>query len=208
MTSIAERCAISTSSGLPEGIATGKSFGFSEPEAIVSVGASLFVANLSGDSVTEINADTMKRTAIISASDFGLKSPSGLAVYKGNVWVTNYGGGSVTEFSAATRHLFGVFHNGYLPDPGPITVGGGYLYAASPPGGSPMVTRINPGTYPPPMPWMECDTNKPDPQFDNPQALIVVGTHLWVVDDGSDYYTGGSLSEVDVSSGNWVRSVH
>ena len=84
--------------------------------------------------------------------------------------------------------------SGWLPMVGPITYGDDYLFTASPPGASPMVSQIT--TAPPTANWMMCNTNGPY-VFNNPQALVVAGTNLWVVNEG-----GNSLTEMDTDSGD------
>ena len=81
----------------------------------------------------------------------------------------------------------------YLPTPAPITSGDGYVFTASPPGASPMVTQITASTGS--VNWMMCNTNAAY-LFNNPQALVVAGSDLWVVNEG-----GNSLTEMDADSG-------
>jgi DNA-binding beta-propeller fold protein YncE len=116
-----------------------------------------------------------------------------------NMWVTNQGDESVTEFSPATLGELNVLVSWNLPMVGPIAYGNGYLFAVSPPGSSPMVSQITPS--PASVNWMMCNTNGPY-LFNNPQAAVVAGTNLWVVNEG-----GNSLTEMDTVTGNLIRTV-
>lgn len=82
---------------------------------------------------------------------------------------------------------------------GPITYGNGYVFAVSPPGSSPMVSQITPS--PASANWMMCNTNGPY-LFNNPEALVVAGSDLWVVNEG-----GNSLTEMDTVTGNLIRTI-
>jgi hypothetical protein len=73
------------------------------------------------------------------------------------------------------------------------------VFTLSPPGGSPMVTQITPS--PATVEWMMCNTNGPY-LFNNPQAAVVDGTNLWVVNEG-----GNSLTEMDTDTGALIRTV-
>jgi hypothetical protein len=107
----------------------------------------------------------------------------------------------VTELEAASGAAVQVITSdaGYLPIPGPITFGDGYVFAADPPGSSPMITQITAksGT----VKWMMCNTNGPY-LFNNPESLVVAGADLWVVNEG-----GNSLTEMDADSGALITTI-
>ncbi|MHB1929354.1 MAG: NHL repeat-containing protein [Acidimicrobiales bacterium] len=201
---IVTRIALAT--GSVTGRASGHPFAFRRPTAIAYAAGHLFVTDSGGNSVTEITASTMKLVKVLSAG-YGFSQPTGLAVLGGNVWVTNAAGQSLDVISAASGALVQAVPdvNGYLPSPGPVAAGDGNVYVASPPGGSPMITRVVP-TKPAQAPWMMCNTNGPY-TFSNPQALVVDGTHLWVVNEGSTapgVPAGNSVTEMDAGSGALV----
>jgi DNA-binding beta-propeller fold protein YncE len=182
-------------------------FRFDVPTAIVSVGTELFVTNSRGNSVTEIDATTMTSNTL-KASRYQFEEPTGMAVDGGAVWITNYLGPTVTVISASTGELVKVVPDmdGNLPNPGPIIFADGNFYAASPPGSSPMITRVQPGNTVM-MPWMMCNTNGPY-EFSNPQALAVAGSTLWVVNEGGlNAPYGPSLTEMNASSGALIRTI-
>jgi hypothetical protein len=181
------------------GLASGTQFGFDGPTSIAASGVDLFVTNAVTDSVTEISAASLAFVATVSGPSYQFAQPSGIVAEGSRLWVTNQAASSVTVFSGLTGSLVGVIVSGNLPTPGPITSGDGYVFTASPPGASPMVSQIDVHTGI--VTWMMCNTNGPY-LFDNPQALIVTHADLWVVNEG-----GNSLTEMNADSGALVRTV-
>ncbi|MGP0032136.1 MAG: YncE family protein [Acidimicrobiales bacterium] len=188
---------VDTTTGQLVGTASGSQFGFDAPAGIAVAGSDLFVTNGAADSVTEIAVQGLTFVASLSSSSYGFDEPAGIVAVGDNLWVANQGG-SVTEFSAINNKIR-VVVSGNLPTPQPITAGDGYVFAASPPGGSPMVTQITASTAA--VNWMMCNTNGPY-LFNNPQALVVAHSYLWVINEG-----GNSLTQMDAGSGALVRTV-
>jgi DNA-binding beta-propeller fold protein YncE len=56
------------------------------------------VANLGGNSVTELSASTGALAKLISGSSYGFNSPLAIASDGTRVWVANGDGQSITEF--------------------------------------------------------------------------------------------------------------
>ncbi len=197
---------LSLATGKVLGRAAGHQFGFDRPTAVAWAAGHVYVADAGGDAVSIIDPNTMKLQAL-RRSGFGFADPTGLSVLGGRVWVTDTAGQSLTELVAASGKLVRTVPDisGYLPAPGPVAAGDGDLYVASPPGGSPMITRVIPGRAVR-LPWMMCNTNGPY-TFSNPQALVVDGAHLWVVNQGggAGAPAGNSVTEMDAMSGALVR---
>jgi hypothetical protein len=181
------------------GTASGDSFGFDDPTGLAVKDGDVFVVNSAADSVTVVKAADLNFVSSLSGPTFAFNTPIGIASDRTNLWVTNQGDQSVTEFSPTTLTALNVLSSDWLPMVGPITYGDGYLFTASPPGASPMVSQITPA--PPTANWMMCNTNGPY-LFNNPQALVVAGKHLWVVNQG-----GNSLTEMKTDSGDLIRTV-
>ena len=57
-----------------------------------------------------------------------------------------------------------------------------------------MITEVNSATAE--GDWFECNTNTPDPLFNNPTGLVVAGTDAWIVSPGDN-----TLTELDLSAG-------
>ena len=177
------------------GVSSGAAFGFSGPNAIGAAGDEVYVTNGADDTVTVIDAHDRRLVTVLTNTSGGFEfaDPSGVAYDGTHVWIANQTGGSMTEITAATNQLDQVVVNGNLPTPAPSTYGDGYVFTASPPGSSPMITQITASTAS--VNWMMCNTNGPY-LFDNPQALVVAGPDLWVVNEG-----GNALTEMDASTG-------
>jgi len=181
------------------GSASGAVYGFDVPTSLAVADGEVFVTNSADDTVTVLDAQTRAFVASLSGAPFNFSAPTGVAFDGTNMWVTNQGDESVTEFSPTTLAELNVLVSGNLPMVGPIAFGNGYLFAVSPPGSSPMVSQITPS--PASVDWMMCNTNGPY-LFNNPQAVVVAGTNLWVVNEG-----GNSLTEMDTVTGNLIRTI-
>ena len=136
---------------------------------------------------------------MLSSSRYGFKHPSGVTSHRTTVWVANESGGSVTVLSATTGAAIRVIRNSNLAMPGPITYGAGYVFTASPPGSSPMVSQVVAATST--VTWMMCNTNGPY-RFDDPQAVVVAGSRLWVLNTG-----GNSLTLMSTTTGALISTI-
>jgi hypothetical protein len=190
---------VAAGTGALLGTASGPTFGFDDPTGLAVADGEVFVANSAADTVTVLDAGDLAFVASLSDPSFGFSTPIGVAFDGTDVWVTNQGDESVTEFSPTTLEELNVLVSGNLPMVGPIAYGDGYVFAVSPPGSSPMVTQIIPS--PASVSWMMCNTNGPY-LFNNPQALVVAGDDLWVVNEG-----GNSLTEMDTDTGALIRTI-
>lgn len=193
---------ISTAKGTLVKVISGKVCGFDDPTAAVLAGGDLWVTNEKGNSVTAVQVNVPSPVCVVNLGGptYGLSAPAGIAFDKAHVWLADSGSNSVTEIMVSTHKVVQQLTSSQygLTSPAPILFGGKYVYVASPPGGSPMVTAILPsgGVFE----WMMCNTNYHF-QFDNPQALIVVGPNIWVANEG-----GNSLTELNALSGILVGS--
>lgn len=77
---------------------------FSEPLAIAAVGSHVYVANASGNSVTELDQSTGELDRVFGAN-YRLRFPVAIAGDGNHVWVVNQVGNSVTELNATTGAL-------------------------------------------------------------------------------------------------------
>ena len=82
-------------------VISGSSYGFDSPDAITSDGTHVWVANLYGNSVTELSASTGALVRVIRGSSYGFDELEGITSVGNHIWVTNGGGSSVTEFPAS-----------------------------------------------------------------------------------------------------------
>jgi hypothetical protein len=190
---------VTTASGHFKKYVSGTRYGFDAPTSIALAGSRLFVTNSGADSVTELSAKTLSLVSMLSGPSYQFSQPTG-ATYDGrDLWITNLTGKSVTEIAPATDTVVRVVINRWLPTPGPIVAGDGYVFAADPPGASPMITQVTSDDGS--VNWMMCNTNGPY-NFANPQSLVVSGADLWVVNEG-----GNSLTEMNADSGKLIAKI-
>ena len=189
-------------SGALIGMAAGPAFGFHTPTGLAVADGLVFVADSASNTVTVINAQTRGFVRTLTGPSYAFSTPIGVAFDGTDFWVTNQGADSVTEISATTLQAVDVLvDTTNLPSVGPITFGDGYVFTLSPPGGSPMVSQVQIAPSPPTVEWMMCNTNGPY-LFNNPQAAVVFGSNLWIVNEG-----GNSLTQMDTDSGALIRTV-
>ena len=79
-------------------VISGSSYGFNAPTAITSSVTDVWVANLEGNSVTELSASTGNLVRVISGSSYGFNRPTAISLGGAHVWVVNPLTFSVTEF--------------------------------------------------------------------------------------------------------------
>ena len=72
-----------------------------EPYGLAFDGTHLWVANYSGNSLTELNASDGSWVRTLSGGSYGFNGPLGVAFDGTHLWVTNYTGSSVTELNAS-----------------------------------------------------------------------------------------------------------
>ncbi|HUJ65717.1 MAG TPA: hypothetical protein VLX59_09285 [Acidimicrobiales bacterium] len=116
----------------------GASYGrqFNRPTAIAYTDGQLLVTNSGNNTVTGINATTMRVTRIMSSPAYHFSTPMGVGATGAAAWVTNETNQSVREIRANGVLYQWIRNDAYndLPWPGPATIGAGYIFVASPPG--------------------------------------------------------------------------
>lgn len=176
----------------------GARYGFNHPSAIAVAGGQAWVTNSLGNSVTEFDATSGAWIRTLNSAAYQLQGPSGIAFDGTKLWVADYASSKVTVIVAATGALSRVF-SAAAPGPAPVAVGDQRVYVASPAGGSPMVTAY--AAVSTAYQWMMCNSNAPY-TFNNPQAMLVVGTELWVANT-----SGNSLTEMNAITGDYLKRV-
>ncbi len=76
--------------------------GLNGPNSLCLLGANLWVTNLFGDSVTELNARSGALVRVIQSPKDHFSAPTGIAGRSSHVWVTNQWSNTVTELDAST----------------------------------------------------------------------------------------------------------
>lgn len=104
---------------------------FNGPTDVATCGPHLWVTNVSGNSVTEINASTGAVDRIINTAANGFSEPMGIAGDGTDVWVTNLSSNSVSEINCDTGAVVRSLSAGTLDAPVAVAVGGGRVWVAS-----------------------------------------------------------------------------
>ena len=78
-------------------------YGLDAPIAVSMVGSDLFVANESGNSVTEVNASSGAHIATIAGSSFGLDQPTAIISDGPDLFIANGARNTVTEIDSTNR---------------------------------------------------------------------------------------------------------
>jgi DNA-binding beta-propeller fold protein YncE len=101
----------SAKTGHVQSVLDGRSYGFNGANFMASNGTDVWISNHDGDSVTEINTESLKLVRVLQGQAYDFRYPEGVAVYDNKVWVANVptdGTGTVTEFPASALGLTGV----------------------------------------------------------------------------------------------------
>jgi outer membrane lipoprotein-sorting protein len=109
---------------------------FNGPDAMAFDGRHVWVANRTGNTVTELDASTGATIAVLSGSQYGFSAPAGIAFDNqlDRIWVTDSGSHSVTVFSAATGQNIQVLSTDNQPQN--IVYSGGRILESNYAGGS------------------------------------------------------------------------
>ena len=202
-----------TSTGDPVTNFSGSKFAFSDPTSIAASGSEVFVVDAGSNSVTAF-APATGVVSIISGSHSSSTSPYGRRArgsrgHRPERSPVGHQPGVVDGHRSQGQDLalLQVVTNGNLANPGPIVASSEYVFTASPPGTSPMISQITRKTSV--VNWMMCNTNA-NYYYNDPQSLVVVGASLWVVNEGGVSGENGnvaSLTQMNVDSGALIRVV-
>ena len=209
---------VTTSTGKVYRTLTASRYHFSDPVASTLAGTNLYVVDETADdassypgAVTVIAASTGRYLRTLSGSSFKFDHPTSIAFDGTHLWVTDSSDDQVAEVNAATGSEMNVVTNLWSPYPGfngPTTVvaSGGDAYVASSVG-TPMMTQIfTSGSLPRVGFWM-CNGNDPRYQFGVLSAVTVSGSNVWVASEAGNGYPGNSLTDINASTGTFVRYV-
>jgi hypothetical protein len=191
---------------------------FAEPIAIAVDHSHVWVANVFGNSVTELNARTGSVIRVIDAQADDFVTPIALAVTNEHVWVVNdgvkgnsRGTGSITELNARNGALVRVITVGAarFDNPAAIAISGSRVWVTS------LQTSSDGG--------LVTDLDESDGSitrivdgfgdfFDGPVAVAARGNDVWIVSSGVKNYYGdgrgvGSVTELNASTGQVVRII-
>jgi hypothetical protein len=176
---------------------SGGSYGFNKPGAIADDDADVWVANTSGQSVTELGASSGNVVKVFSGGSYGFSDPGAIADDGADVWVANLADNSVTELNASNGDLVKVLSNGSygFSGPGAIAAYGGYVWVANSTGDSvtelsasngDLVKVFSNGSY----------------GFSDPEAIADDGTDVWVANADGD-----SVTELNADNGGRAQVI-
>ncbi|HTW20246.1 MAG TPA: PQQ-binding-like beta-propeller repeat protein [Mycobacteriales bacterium] len=172
------------------------------PIALAVHAGTVWVAN-QGGSVSAFRLATGTFVRRVAAKADGFATPAGIAYAGGRIWVSDQASNAVTELRTdgkLVQVITNSSNNANYGFDGPTVVAGHgkQVFVVSPPGSSPMVTKVETKTAD--GDWYECNTNKPNPHFANPTGLAFLGTHIWVVSPANN-----SLAELHYSTGALIK---
>src|SRR6185437_15690031 len=84
---------------------SGTQYQFNDPQALVSDGSHLFVANTDGNSITEVNASDGSLVRVIQGPSYAFSQPRAMLLEGGHLWIANWQGNSVTEINTSDGSL-------------------------------------------------------------------------------------------------------
>lgn len=150
---------------------------FYEPDAIVVNGPHIWIANVSGNSITEIKASNGSFVREVTSSSDRLNSPDAMAMSGSDLWVANLSGESATDLNSSNGALIHVIDSqtDELGKSLSIAVGDGHVWITNLRDNS--VTELNlDGSL------VRVLTNG----LDGPAGIAVSGNHVWVTNDTND----------------------
>jgi hypothetical protein len=200
-------------------------WGFGNVDAMVAVGNDVFAASTQvpsgpGDYITELDTGTGKRVRVISGPEYGFGNGSGgMVASADHLFVANWGAyqdgsqalGTLTEVDASNGRLIRVISGSQYDfgwDPGPVAADHRYVFVAgSADGNDESVAEVDASTG-----RLVRLIEGAAYGFNGIAGMAADGADLFVANDTED--TGGSVpgadgsvTEVDISTGNLVRVI-
>lgn len=180
---------------------SGGQYGLREPDAIAVADGHVWVANYSGNSVTELDAATGAWIRTLSGKRYGFNGPHGITYDGTHIWVVNFAGSSVTELNADNGDLVrtlpgdeNIFHY-----PNNIITDGAQLWVANFSPGWVTEIRASDGSVTRTLPNGKSG-------IDGPTALATDGSHIWIANEGAGINTE-SVGEINASDASLVRVI-
>lgn len=169
------------------------SYGFNGPDALAADNGDLWVANGTGNSVTELNLATHLWVRTVSAPNDHFNKPVAIVADGSHLFVASQAG-TVTELNASNGSRVRVLSAkaDHMLGAAAMALVGTDLFVVAATG---WVTELNSTTG-----ALLKTTTKYG--LDDPTSVVVVGDDLWITNEGSD-----SVTEVNVNKGSVTRTV-
>jgi sugar lactone lactonase YvrE len=197
---------LNATTGAPVRLISGAAYDFDGPDAILTDGTHIFVANGGNlgnqGCVTELNAATGALVRVLSGTKFKFSGPEALALAGQGLWVASYGNDSLTELNTSSGALVRVISGaGFnLAHPDALAVTGKDLWVAN--YGANSLTELNASTG-----ALVRVVSSPKPDFASPTALVVSGPDLFVTNAQGGPGNEGSVTELKVSTGSPMKTI-
>jgi hypothetical protein len=179
------------------GVYSASRYGFNYPYAIAADANHVWVANDSGNSVTELDAGNGSWVQTLSGGSYRFKNSGGIIDDGTHVWVTNTDTNSVTELAASNGSWVRTLSGGNygIDQPEGLMDDGTHLWITNSGGNS--VTEVNASNG-----ALVRTLSGGDYRFNEPWEIAFDGTHIWITNSG-----GNSVTEVNASNGALVRTL-
>src|SRR5580698_3760090 len=126
-------------------LARTSSYHFHGPSAVATDGASVWVTNVLGNSVTAFSASSSGHVRNLPETEFSFDGPNALAIGGGHVWVANVPADTVTELTEPTGRQSAVLSAGYrFSSPYALALAGQRLWVAD--AATDSLTEVNTAT--------------------------------------------------------------
>jgi putative pyrroloquinoline-quinone binding quinoprotein len=199
--------AVPTATALPTAAmapATGSSLEFDSPSGLAFNGGDLWVSNLDGNSVTEINPTSGALIDTFDDSSYQFNQPTAITSSGADLFVAN-AGGSVTELQASNGALVRVISGSQFDFADPVAIDAVgdtiiVLSAGEPNAATPVpasITEIDAATGD-----LVLTNSKSNLALDDPTALTVLNGDIFVADEGNN-----SVTEASVATDKLVRVI-
>jgi hypothetical protein len=185
-----------------DSVTTTGRYGFNHPYAIAADHGDLWIANIKGDSVTEVKATTGAPVRVLRADRYKFHEPDAIAASGGHLFVLNRRG-RVTEIEASDGSLVRVIHGAKygFSRPTALLAHGGNIWVVNTTGDSLTEFSAADGSL------VRAIHNPAgnSTRFNRPRAITAAGNHLWVVNQAGGSTKdadAGSLTELDATTGH------
>ncbi len=154
-------------------------YGLDGPVAASMVGSDLFVANESGNSVTEVNASSGAHVATIAGRSFGLDQPRAIISDGPALFVANGASNTVTEIDPTNRSLIRTISG--FSDPLALAAESARIYVLN---GTGSVTEVSARTG-----SLLGVASGNQFGFSTPGGIVAAGDHLFVTNEAANSVT-------------------
>ncbi len=181
---------------------------FNGPTGIVTCGSHVWVTNVVGNSLTELNVSNGAQVQIFSGASRDLSEPMGIAGNGTDLWVANLSSNSVAEVSCGTGSSIRSINSGSLNSPVAVAVGGTKVWVASQanqtaPNGNVILNSSSVTAYNTSSGSLEESVTGTNVNVLNGSSGISVsGGNVWITNAN-----GNSVTELDATTGYVVRVI-